>query len=221
MRFRWMGFTTLLLTLTFCVVLLSSIALYLKPVGRVANWTDWRLIGLNKGQWEAVHTNAGLLAAVVAALHLWNNWKIFLNYLRQKTTGISLKRELAAASLITVALVGGTILEIPPLTVPTALNDYVKDYWEEAGPPAPTPHAEEFTLERFALSIGLTNDELQSVLAREGLIHRGTGTTIAELARQNGLSPNQIYTAITKYFPKAIRDARNKPARPENQQSRP
>ncbi|MDI9444793.1 MAG: DUF4405 domain-containing protein, partial [Planctomycetota bacterium] len=48
------GFTSLFLTLTFGAVASSGAILYLTPRGRVANWTDWTMLGLSKDEWAAL-----------------------------------------------------------------------------------------------------------------------------------------------------------------------
>ena len=48
MKFRTKGFVSLLLALTFLVASFSGVILYLTPRGRVANWTGWTMLGLDK-----------------------------------------------------------------------------------------------------------------------------------------------------------------------------
>lgn len=47
--------TSLTAFLSFFMMLLTSVVLYLTPQGRVAYWADWRLLGLSKEQWGAIH----------------------------------------------------------------------------------------------------------------------------------------------------------------------
>jgi hypothetical protein len=48
MRFQLRGFVSLLLTLFFLALSFSGVMLYLTPRGRVANWTGWSMLGLEK-----------------------------------------------------------------------------------------------------------------------------------------------------------------------------
>ncbi|RLB96386.1 MAG: hypothetical protein DRH90_24660 [Deltaproteobacteria bacterium] len=43
--------TSLTSLISFLVLLLNSVVLYIVPHGRVANWADWRLWGLSKTDW--------------------------------------------------------------------------------------------------------------------------------------------------------------------------
>ena len=53
--FSWKPFTSFFILLSFVVLLLSGVVLYVAPPGRIANWTQWQF-GLDKEQWQALHT---------------------------------------------------------------------------------------------------------------------------------------------------------------------
>ena len=53
--------TSLTSLLTFILIVLTSVILYIVPQGRVAYWADWRLWGLTKVQWGNIHIINGLL----------------------------------------------------------------------------------------------------------------------------------------------------------------
>ncbi len=207
MKLKARGLTSLLLAGTFALVAISGVALYVKPKGRVANWTGWTLGGLNKSQWESLHTNACLLLLIAAGFHIYLNWRTFFGYLKRSTGGIHLRLEIALTVATLAVVMGGTLLEVPPFSTTADLGDRVKKYWEESAiSKGPAPHAEEFSIERFSRSIGVPTLDLVAVLRREGLQFSDAQTTISQLARDNDLTPAQIYTAITKHHSKAIRD---------------
>jgi len=203
MKFRTRGFVSLLLALTFLVASFSGVILYLTPRGRVANWTGWTMLGLDKHEWGAIHINACLLVLVIAVIHLILNWGIFWRYIRNKAAGLNLKLEMAVAVLVTAVLVIGTLTQVPPFSATVALNDQIKNYWEQGAATGPAPHAEEFTLERFALSVGLTVDDVAQALTKEGIEVEDKAATIGAVAEKNGLVPSQILSAVTKHFPEA------------------
>jgi hypothetical protein len=58
MQLRIKGLTSLAMACLFLIVSFSGIILYMTPQGRVANWTNWTLLGLGKHDWSAVHINA-------------------------------------------------------------------------------------------------------------------------------------------------------------------
>ncbi len=203
MRFRMRGFISLLLALSFLVAVVSGSVLFITPRGRVANWTGWSVAGLTKHEWAALHINACLLMLIGAVIHLVLNWRIFWSYIQKKSVGFNLKWEMAASILITAAVVGGTVYQIPPLKATADLNEQIKDYWEGTSAAAPAPHAEEFTLTSLAQTTGLTATEIVTALQEEGIAVEDESTTVADLAARNGMVPSQIYAAVTKRFPEA------------------
>jgi uncharacterized protein DUF4405 len=203
-RFSMRGFTSLLLTLSMLVMAFAGVMLYLTPRGRVANWTDWTLVGLGKEQWATLHMNASLLFVIVAVLHLVLNWSIFLSYLKKKTAaGLHMKKELALAMLIALVCVAGTITELPPFGAVAALNDDIKDYWEQRATRAPVPHADELTLEEFASQVNLPVSDLTAALGNEGFDATDIHLTVGELGRRKGVAPSAVLAAIQKHHPQA------------------
>lgn len=71
------GFTTFVLAAAFLVLAVTGAVLYITPRGRVANWTDWSLLGLDKQQWSSVHITIATLFLLAAALHLFLIGKLF------------------------------------------------------------------------------------------------------------------------------------------------
>ena len=139
MGFRLRGFTSLLLTWCFLVLSVSGVMLYFTPRGRVANWTGWTLMGLDKGQWQAVHMNLAAVFLIVTGLHLYLNWQVFWSYIKRRSAGLNLKLEMAVALLLTAVLVAGTIYDLPPLTTLSAWNETIKNSWEAQSPQSPAP----------------------------------------------------------------------------------
>ena len=117
MRFHMRGFTSLLLTLGFAVLTFSGVILYLTPRGRVANWTGWTLLGLDKREWQAIHINIALLVLIVAGLHLFLNWSLFWGYIKKKASlSLNLKVEMLAALVIAGGVLAGTIQAVSPVS---------------------------------------------------------------------------------------------------------
>jgi hypothetical protein len=201
MKFKTKGFTSLLLTCLFTTAAFSGVILYMTPRGRVANWTGWTMLGLDKHGWGALHINACLLFLLVAFLHLFFNFRVFWSYIRKRSSGFNLKLEMVTALLVTAVLIAGTLYEVPPLSSTLTLNERIKNYWESDAPSSPAPHAEEFTLTRFASTVGLTVDDIQTALNAEGFKVSGNTSTIGLVAQENRTTPNQLFTAIKKHHP--------------------
>ena len=61
MCFKTRGFVSFTLTLSFIILSLSGIVLYIMPYGRVAYWINWGIAGLSKDDWDAIHTIIGFV----------------------------------------------------------------------------------------------------------------------------------------------------------------
>ncbi|MHB8838480.1 MAG: DUF4405 domain-containing protein [Gemmatimonadaceae bacterium] len=111
---RRKAFISLDVALSFVVLGLSGIVLYIAPTGRVANWSIWRLALVSKAQWQAVHTIFSFLFLVAASFHLYFNWKVLTAHLRTRLEeGRRMRRELTAA-----VAAGGVVLGLTPGGVP-------------------------------------------------------------------------------------------------------
>ena len=204
MRFQPRGFTSLLLTLFFLALGFSGVILYLTPRGRVANWTGWTMLGLEKQGWQAVHINIALLFLIVAGLHLFLNWGMFWGYIKKKASlSLNLKLEMLVAVVIAGGVLVGTIKGVSPFGALMTLNYQIKDYWEREPVTAPMPHAEELSLGQLADKMGLPVEQVVDALKQEGIAVEDETTTIAQLAEKNRLTPSDVYAAIKKHFPEA------------------
>ena len=53
-KFSFRGFTSFTLTLSFILISVSGIVLYIVPSGRVAYWINWKLVGLTRDNWDGI-----------------------------------------------------------------------------------------------------------------------------------------------------------------------
>ena len=202
MKFQTKAFVSLLLSLFFLVMGFSGVILYLIPRGRVANWTGWTMLGLEKQGWQAVHINIALLFLIVAGLHLYFNWPMFWCYIKKKASfSVNLKLEMSVAILIAGGVLVGTIEGVSPFGALLTLNYRIKDYWERESVTAPMPHAEELSLGQLAGKLDLPIEQVIEALKREGIAVENDTATIAHLAEKNRLTPSDVYAAIKKHFP--------------------
>ena len=78
MKWHTRSFISFLLTWSFAILIVSGIVLYIAPHGRVAHWVNWRLLGLTKDNWAAIHTIIGYLFMIVAVVHFVFNYRVSL-----------------------------------------------------------------------------------------------------------------------------------------------
>jgi hypothetical protein len=186
-------------------MVVSGVMLFLTPRGRMANWTDWKLLGLGKEQWAAVHVNLSLLCVTIALLHLVLNWKVLMSYLRRKTTGgLLMVKEIGLATLVCAGFLLGSIYDVPPFSSIMALNMRVKDYWEGRTNEAPVPHGEQMTLARFSTYVGLTPEQISNALAAEGFNVSDSSLTVRQIAEQKQMTPSALFDAVRKHYPDMV-----------------
>lgn len=174
----------------------TGIMLYISPLGRVANWTDWTLLWLSKEQWSAVHISSSLVFVLAGLTHLVMNRKPFFNYLHSRFHGHEMPR--AEGVVAVVALVWGTLANVPPVSFLLDLNDRAKLMWStgiDAEPPF--GHAEELSLAMLGARDRFEAEAALAALEAAGLeVADGTDTTLRRIADDNDLTPDEIYSVI-------------------------
>lgn len=193
-RFNWRGFFSLLLFLSFLLLVFTGAILYVTPKGRVAHWTGWSVLGLEKEQWSAVHMTSALIVVTAAAFHLYFNWSIFWSYIKRKSRpALNLRREMALAVLVAVCIVVGTIYNLPPFGTIVRWNEHIKVYWEARSASAPTPHAEEFSIAQLAEEVEMPLEAVLARLEKAGINVDDSAVKVKDLAAANGLTPSELF----------------------------
>jgi hypothetical protein len=181
-------------------MLLSGVILYISPPGRVANWTDWRMIGLTKRGWQNQHIIFGFAFVILSVFHLFFiNWKAFLSYLKSKTVeGLKSPGELVSIIVLSSIFGLGTYFNIQPFSAVIRFGNEISNSWERKDTRAPVPHAELMTLEELSRQPGLGNDPeaLVKKLESAGLTVTSRKQTIAEIANANGMTAEKVYAFI-------------------------
>lgn len=119
--------TSLTASLSFVLMVLTSVVLYIVPQGRVAYWADWHLWGLTKTDWGNIHINLGLLFLISLFLHIYYNWKPLISYLKNKAKQVKVfTPEFNLALAITIAAAVGTYVMAPPFSWVMSLNEHFK-----------------------------------------------------------------------------------------------
>ena len=190
--------TSLTAALAFCVVVVTSVILYIVPQGRVAYWADWRLWGLTKEQWGDVHITVGLLFLLALVLHLFYNWKPLLAYLKDRSRRMRLFTPAFNVALtICVVTVAGTLLTLPPFSWVLSLNSTLKDAGAAKYGEPPYGHAELSTLENFARKVDIDPQAALMRLKAAGFKAVDGSQTLKVMAAANGVTPKALYVAMT------------------------
>lgn len=186
--------TSLTALLSFIAMLVTSLVLYVVPQGRVAYWADWHLLGLDKTQWGDLHINMGLLFLLAIGLHIYYNWKPILAYLKDKARRLRIfTPDFSVAFAVTVVILAGTLLSVPPFDWPRAFNAHLKNAAAAKYGEPPYGHAELSTLDQFARKTGLDFTAAMAALQEAGIPVDGPLQTLQTMARRSGRSPQELF----------------------------
>jgi hypothetical protein len=189
--------TSLTATLSFVVMVVTSVILYLVPQGRVAYWADWRLWGLTKTQWGDIHINVGLLFLLSLGLHIYYNWKPLTAYLKDHTRRLRVFTPAFNVALAICALtVAGTLSLAPPFSWVLDFNTALKDAGAKKYGEPPYGHAELSSLDAFANKTGIDPVAAQENLRRAGFKVSGGEQTLRVIAAVNNTTPKAVYEAM-------------------------
>ncbi len=178
------------------LVILTGLVLYIMPPGSVAYWTDWRLLGLGKDQWESIHILFGILMMVLAIWHLYLNWRPFKRYLGSTKVP---SKPFVSLTLLTVILTALTIKDLPPASWLVSLQAHFKNSWPQPAVPPPIPHTELLPLEALVKRENLSLEETLRFLEAKGFKIPSSRMTLKELARLNKSSPADLYALIIRH----------------------
>jgi hypothetical protein len=194
------AFVSFTLLISFILISVTGVILYLAPTGRVAYWIQWTLFGLSKEQWQAIHTVFSILFIILAVIHLFFiNWKLFISYLRNKMTqSIPRKKELLLSALLTLLIFIGILFSVPPFRSIMNLGSYLTASWENTETAPPIPHAELLTLTELSQRLGnLSIEQIENRLKANGIQFTSRDQTLADIGKINHLAPIEIYNLIT------------------------
>jgi hypothetical protein len=197
-RFQWRAFTSVLLALGFVILAISGTVLFLSPPGRVANWTNWTILGLRKSDWSALHVWFSATFLAMTAVHLLLNWRPMLGYFRDRVSRrLSGRREWALAGVVCVGVFVGIRAEVPPFSSLLAWNEKIKESWDRPAQRAPLPHAELLTLRALAEQARLDATTAVGRLQAAGITPISLDATVQSIASARNISAQQVYSILT------------------------
>lgn len=194
------GFISLLTALSFLVMTVSGIILFIVPQGRIASWVDWRLLGLTKTQWGDMHITTSLLFAIAGLWHTWLNWRALVSYFKDRVSrNLTLRRELVLATVLTLFFTIGALYKTPPLSYILELNESVKEYWvKTAEDEPPVAHAELLPLSTFLKKADLELEPSLKILAQHRISIKGPDQKLGDIASRNNTSPAALFKLLNQ-----------------------
>lgn len=212
--FKWRIIVSLTTAWMFLVMGITGLILFIAPQGRIAYWVDWHFLGLTKTDWGNIHIVACIFFLVGGGWHLYFNWKIFMNHLRDKIAkGLKMRKELFITTALTVFVVVSALFHIPPLGYLINLNDTIKSSWIESPDyEPPFGHAELLSLKRFCKKTNIDLKKATQALQQAKLKFSSPSETLEDIAKSNGISPKDVFAVIE--------DLQEIPFRKKNTQSK-
>lgn len=189
--------TSLTALISFVLLLVTSAVLYIVPSGRVAYWAGYRLWGLSKEDWGAVHINLGVLLLAAMVLHVYYNWSALTGYMKNRAKQMRIFTVDFNISLaVTLVVFIGTLAGLPPMSSIIDFGEAVTDranlYYGEP----PYGHAELSPLKDFVDKVNEDLDESLSALRAAGLTVVSSAATMKEIAETNGTTPQKLFEII-------------------------
>jgi hypothetical protein len=190
---KTVSLTTLL---SFILLLITSVVLYVTPQGKIAFWANWKLWGLGKEQWGALHINLGILFVIAGIIHTVLNGKSIIAYLKKAQKIRVVTADFNVALIITLAVTLLTLFQVPPLSLIQHHNESLKAASAEKYGDPPYGHAEISSLESFCRRTGIDLEEAILKLNAAGLKAVSAEATLAEISDANGIPPQAVYNLV-------------------------
>ncbi|MFC1815955.1 DUF4405 domain-containing protein [Thermodesulfobacteriota bacterium] len=189
--------TALTAVVSFIVLILNSIILYIVPQGRVAYWADWHMWGLTKEEWGAQHIIIGVLFLIAIFLHIYYNWKPMVSYLKNKARQLKVfTLEFNIALIITIVCTIGAYFTLPPFNWILDLSTSIKDAAGVKYGEPPYGHAELSSLKTLSRRMGLDLTQSIEGLKKSGIKFANEKQTLKAIAGLNNMTPQQVYKAM-------------------------
>lgn len=181
----------------FTTLAATGIVLFLVPQGRVAFWSEWRLWGVTKEGWAALHILLSLLFLIAGIVHIVLNWGPILSYLKDRRLRVpTLTPDFLAAFALTALFTAGALGGFAPFRWVMALNTAVKDQASRSYGEPPYGHAEQSSLKTFCERTSLDLAKAEALLRGAGLEVLGPQDRLQDIAKRNGRTPQQVFLAM-------------------------
>ena len=124
--------TSFIMLFSFMIMVVSGVAEFISPFGRLSMMIKWEMLGLDKMQWQALHIVFMVVFTVAGIIHILINIKPIKAYLKNRTKKmVVFTKEMSIALAITSVLFIATINQFAPLDYFVKLNKSFNSYWIE------------------------------------------------------------------------------------------
>ncbi len=197
-KFNWQSFISIGLLLSFFVMLVSGIVLYIAPEGSLSRWIGWDILNLSKKQWEYQHTIFSYLFILFSIFHVFKiNWSYLISYfVVEKFKMINLK-EIIVAVVITVFIFMGTLFNWSPFRNIIQFGNKISDSYAENVEMSNIPDAEKLSLKDFAKEVfNVSYSDLVSNLEKFDFDKVDENSTVIDFCNLNDITPEEFYLSF-------------------------
>ena len=197
LKFNWKIFISFGLSISFVIIFLTGLVLYIVPPGRLAYWISWKFLFLTKGQWEDLHTVFSYYFVILSIFHLFSiHWKSFLSYLKKGKLRV---RELITASFLSAFLFIAVLYQMQPVYAVMDFGSFMSDSWKTEENTAPVYHAEKYSLEELIRLVpALNKDTIVGRFNESGIEFDNFDESLRDIAAKNNKSPLDLYLIISR-----------------------
>ena len=184
---------------SFIMLVVTGMVLFITPPGRIANWTNWKWLGLAKDEWSGLHICFAVLFLVAGIIHIWLNWRPLINYFKSRIRKrFAFKVEWLFALVLCVIFYFGALGGIPPFSSFLDFHEQVKEGWDTSQKRAPIAHGELLSLRVFFEKANpeLDIEEVIARLEEKGITVDSPDENMGDLAESHNLSPQNIYDIV-------------------------
>lgn len=198
LAFQGRALVSVILTLSFLLMVVSGAGLWVAPPGRIANWTNWTIFGLRKGDWADLHLWFGVVFVAASGFHIALNWRPLVSYFKRRLTRrFGFRREWLAALLFCGVVFGGTRLKLPPFSSLLVFTESLRESWDIQSRRPPIPHAELLTVSELADEANFSLSEALARLVAGGIQGAVPEIRVADLAERNRVPAQRLYQIMT------------------------
>lgn len=197
-KFNWQSFISIGLLLSFIIMLISGIVLYIAPEGSLSRWIGWDILNLSKKQWENQHTIFSYLFILFSIFHVFKiNWSYLISYfVVEKFKMINLK-EIIIAIVITILVFWGTLLSWSPFNFVIQFGNKISDSHAEKVEIPNIPDAEKLSLNDFAEEVfNISYSDLVSNLEKFNFDKVDKNSTVLDFCKLNDITPEEFYISL-------------------------
>ncbi len=185
--------TSLTILFSSILIVATGIVLYMGPPTHIAFFSDWRMLGLTKNQWNAMHVTNGILFLIGLVVHVVYNWRPLLHYLKSKNHRVIIITLPCVISLcITVLVCIDAILFLPPAKQVFHLGHVINQNHIRRYGVFPFGPPDAYTLTKAAMYLGCNPEDCLAALRRNGINVDGTEQSVLDIAQDNGISMNAV-----------------------------